>query len=644
MNINLREIITDKLQHLDIVSSIIFLIAGCGLLVYYIVNPSQSFMLMLSSVLIISALVYIYNRNDLKINTINDNLSGRISCRESKIISISYYIIVILATLSLTLVVSNQRPIIFFVLIAISSILLYISIIYYKLKEIFYLVKIFILVFLVNCSTIFFFSGGGTDTWTHLAMNKLLVSSGSILSLYGKEPDFPMSHIAIAISSIVPSISVEIATYLILSINLMLSGLCLYLFTKNLFGYKVGLCACLIYLMSTNIIFWSIFPQTTTYGIIIITYVLYLVQKILLLSKKEIILPYLICIILFMIAIILGHAVSTFALLMILCCLILTVITSKITMKENYNGDNIKGLLLLPIIFGIGTITYWTIAKYDYYLYDASFLDKMGGSIRDFLQSDISSVVISSGSVSPTFDISSVAVYMLDKAGFFICLIFTFISLYILFSKKNHSFFGNFLISVTGVLLFLIYIFPFFGSDLLISGRWYSYLSFFLAITMAISLVTLNKVKLGRVINIIIIGMFVFASITSLSVNMDNPVYQSQESFSRNIYSFSEKESAYTISSITENKIYTDLRYNFLFNDKYVGNYYWMATDKDTLSSDSNYLYPPDDILVIRVTDIDGFVELSRDKPSLLDTNYLKLLSSKHSLIYNIGDVEGYIT
>ena len=147
-------------------------------------------------------------------------------------------------------------------------------------------------------------------------MNEVLAQVGNIGVLFDKEEFFPIMHINVAISQIVPGLPVKDASMFSIILPLVISSICVYLVGRELFDEKIGLLGMLIVNISDYHNWWGVAPQTTSYGVIIFSsqYLLYkltnLENKINLSNKIK----WLAILLTLMFTMIMAHAVSSFIL------------------------------------------------------------------------------------------------------------------------------------------------------------------------------------------------------------------------------------------------------------------------------------------------------------------------------------------
>lgn len=639
-------------KHLDLFVAIVFLFCGFLLLGLYFFSPSISLLLVYSLPLLIGSLLYVlyYYQYHLKKTVIikSETLSNP---KIDKSLSIGYYLAITLAFLSQLVSEQSHRSFLFFILIALGTGFICASIITKKNKSTENLFKIILLGFVIHSSVYLFFGGGGTDYWEHLWMNENLASSGNILSLIGKEITSPIMHINVAIMIIIGGVTGKIATILSISLPYLISCTCIFLVTRKLFDDKMGILATLILIVTNECIFWALFPQTTTYGVILSYFTIYILINIWADHKSKIMWEYYILSAIFMIILPLTHAVSSFILLIVLCTfsfayIIYVLISRTISHIKIYD-------LAIPLVYGIWLFFNWVyISLVDYHNYDATFFSKMSYMLKEVIFSN--NELVFASTQSSNINIFDSILYLLNNLGFSISLVFVFLGICMLLHKSNISIIISAMIITTGTMFIVAYALPLIGSDLLLSDRWGVFITFFLSIIMSFSLVRLlsstNKCKLMGVSIIVIIIFFSFFMVSGTDVNGDSPNIIPEIIVASNVYSYAEITASNTIDRLTDNIILTDMRYGFTFGGVNAGSNYWVPGWSppliNTLSSNPKNMEYRGDIIIWRLSMLSRPVTVldnnSNYITTLLGDSYLNSIDGSYNKIYDIHDAYGY--
>ena len=110
----------------------------------------------------------------------------------------------------------------------------------------------------------------GYDTWTHAALNELIVQKGTILSVLGKEASYPFQHLMVALADILCGVDIRIASLLAVTIPLILvSSLAVYFIVSKVCNSRCALLAMLMFVFFAPVISWAQFAQTTSYGFLV---------------------------------------------------------------------------------------------------------------------------------------------------------------------------------------------------------------------------------------------------------------------------------------------------------------------------------------------------------------------------------------
>ena len=133
-----------------------------------------------------------------------------------------------------------------------------------------HILKISILSFLSVFSIFKIYVWTGYDTWTHATLNELIVRTGDILSVLGKEASSPVQHLMVASTDIMCGVDIRIATLLAVTVPLiLLSSLVIYFIVNRVCDSKCALLSMLIFVFLSPVIFWEQAAQTTSFGVLV---------------------------------------------------------------------------------------------------------------------------------------------------------------------------------------------------------------------------------------------------------------------------------------------------------------------------------------------------------------------------------------
>ncbi|HOX36237.1 MAG TPA: hypothetical protein PLO06_11120, partial [Methanoregulaceae archaeon] len=338
-------------ENADLFAGISGIIAGLFITSLYLVSPTIH-LFMLGGSLALFSLAYLVVKKRPRGTESRMSMPGKI------ILEIVFFALYVA---SLLLVFTrDDRPLAYFVLIALCAgcTALSISKVTTKPETLLQILKIFLLSFNVKSLPIFSV-GSGIDYWTHLAMNDSLSAGGFISALAGKEQFFPVMHIQTAVMQVIADVPVKEASFLAISLPLIISSVCVFLVARSLFSVQAGLIAMLIVNMTDYLTYWGYATQTTTFGICLF-YFLMLVVFHRAQTKRDKTIWSTIFIIL-SVALVLGHAVSSFIFLVALSGLF----AGSCMYKAMYgrHAEIFPSVLVLSL-YGIILFEQWFVALY----------------------------------------------------------------------------------------------------------------------------------------------------------------------------------------------------------------------------------------------------------------------------------------
>lgn len=174
-------------------------------------------------------------------------------------------------TVLLILQYYELRPDSYFIICSILAGILAFSILFsprYK-SSITHLIKISIFSFLTTFSIFKIYYWAGNDTWEHAGWNELVSNIGNIYATLGKEVDYPIQHIFVAITDILVAVDIRTASVLAIGIPSVLLSVVIYIILRKVIGEKFALISCLLTNLSPYLIEWRIYAQTTSYGLLV---------------------------------------------------------------------------------------------------------------------------------------------------------------------------------------------------------------------------------------------------------------------------------------------------------------------------------------------------------------------------------------
>ncbi len=536
-------------ENLDTIAGIAGIVFGIAITSLYLISATIH-LLMLGPALTLASSLYLAMKNQETV------LSESIA-KPAKILLEIIFFVLFSASL-LTLHASEGRPLLYFVLIALSAGFLALSIAFLKGKgeAVIQIVKILMVSFNLKYSLFLGYYGVGSDYWVHLTDNNNLSQYGFIEILSGKAPFYPLMHIQVAITDIITDTPIKDATNLAIIVPLVISTICIFLVARDVINAKVGLFAMLIVNITDFHTYWGAAPQTTTYGICLYYFLIFFIFRgaTTNLNKKT----WLALTLLFIPVLILAHAVSSFIALISILGLIIGSCICRICYD---NRAVVLPPILVLLLYGVVLLQHWLVALYQ--MREETFFDAITSTLityitehADFLNRPeaISGYV---AMLPPLFE------RMADTAGLALLMFLSAIGCLFWLSKNYRSAFTFPMIVCTIVLLFITFGFPLFGIRNIIPSRWFAFMYFFLSIMAAFALLTiLSKTpekRLRLVACFLILCCLTFFMTTSTIANEDSPFWLQETTISM-AYTAQEGIGAKTLSNVSE-RMLVDSRY-----------------------------------------------------------------------------------
>lgn len=553
----------NTLHRLDIVASIIGLVAGVFITSLYLISPT-AYLISIGWAISLASLLYLIF---FKSKIANNELVNLSRSKSSKYLLEATLLIL----LSISIVVfhaSESRNIYYFLFISLCSGIVALLCIHQANRNdiIINILNIALISFNIKLAKFYFYGGSGTDYWTHLRMNEILAQNGKIEVLLDKEQFFPTMHINVAIAQIVPDLSSKDASMFSITVPLVISSIFVYLIGRELFGQNAGLLAMLIVNISDYHNYWGFSPQTTSYGVIIFFISMYILYKTTYSKNK---LQWTIILFIMMFAVIIGHAVSSFILFVTLVGLLIG------SLSYNLIFTGIRKYFfspMLPIIYCITLLQVWFIANYR----------EDGGTFFSQISSSLLYYVVENAdllnrpeSVSEYQELMPPLTYsLLNNLGFSLLICLSIIGALYWLSVDFRSDETFSILICTVLLLGITYLFPFFGLRNIIPFRWYIFEYFFLSLMAAFAIIIIiqHTTKRRQMIAIFIffscLSFFMLTATLNNHTNHDSPLWLREYTISTT-YTIQELKGAETISRHSE-AAFSDRRYG----NSILGNYY----------------------------------------------------------------------
>ena len=619
-------------ENLDTLACILGIIFGILITSLYLISKTIH-LLMLGLALTFASLVYLALKN-------RQNVPNASTHKSTKIL---YEIIFFLlfSTSLMVLFTNENRPFSYFILIALCSGFLALSILHIntQFEIIFQILKIFMISFNLKYSLFISFAGTGVDYWIHLKMNSILVQEGFIDVLLDKEKFFPLMHIQTAVHQIITSTPIKEATNFAIILPLIISSICVFLVARKIFDEKIGLLAMLIMNITDYHTYWGSAPQTTTFGICIFFIIIFVIFQMALSNQNWKI--WTLILIIFFLSLILTHAVSSFILLIT----IMGLFVGSFAYKKFY--DNYAAVFPpIPLLFlyGIMLLEQWSIAVYneisgksffyvivstlDYYIIEHAVFLNRPESIAEYI------------TTLPPF-IERAA----NTVGLSLLMFLAAIGCLFWLSKSYRNRFTFSMLTCTILLLFITFGFPLFGIRNIIPSRWFAFMYFFLSIMAACAvLFVLTKIPKPRwrmiILAITIIGLTFFMSTSTIS-NLDHPLWLKNSTISTS-YTVQELKGAETLTRYS-NSVFSDSRYGGSVMEIYYESTTYSLFNEDPLERKGEIYvwrkYMMDRPIRVFVN-VKGYYD-SVECSVVLGEDYLKKLAMVQK-VYSDGDISGY--
>jgi len=634
----LHYIIRDKL---DIIIGVLGLVGGLAIMTLYLISPTIH-LLALGGALFFASLIY------LILSRINDVESGEVFfCnRRSTRYLLEATFMVLFALSLLEFHASENRTLSYFILVSICAgiLALLCAGVGERRDAIIPLIGIILLSLNLKLTKYYFYGGSGVDYWVHLRMNEMLAQVGDIGILFDKEEFFPIMHIYVAISQIIPGLPVKDASMVSIIIPLIISSVCAYLIGRGLFNDKIGLLGMLIVNISDYHNWWGVAPQTTSYGVIVFFFTVFALYKLTTLESDTNIInkiKWLPILLTLMFTMIIAHAVSSFVLLMTLTGLVAGSLLYSILISRE--RDRVFPMLMMA--YAIGLLQHWFVAIYR--ADGPPFFDQIIATLDLYITGYAG--FLNRPEAIPEYAalLPPISESLINTLGLALLIFLAVIgSLYWLSpnfrSKKTFS-----ILVCTTLLLGITFGFPLFGIRNIIPHRWFVFEYLFLGIMAAFATIHIARhMSRNQQICLIFVlftclSFFMLTATSNNLANLDSPLWLKESTISTT-YTIQEVKGAETISRYSE-QAFSDSRYG----GSVLGAYYGLQHDsfysKDLSDRAGDVFiwrsYMENRPIRMFIT-VEGYYKAVEDNV-VLGPEYQKLLE-KMQKIYENDDVCGY--
>jgi|WetSurMetagenome_2_1015567.scaffolds.fasta_scaffold05876_4 hypothetical protein len=556
-------------DNMDTIAAVLGIFLGIVIVCLYLISKTV-YLLTFGFALAIVCLIYILIKNK------KDFINTPVTAPTRNILEIAFFALYSLSLLILQY--SNGRPLLYFVLITLCAGLLTLSIWQVKSKfDVFLqIIKIFMLSFNLKYSIVMFYAGSGIDYWVHLFMNNQLANTGFTTVLVNKEIAFPLMHIQVALHEIVMNIAVKDATNTAIIIPFIIASVCIFFVANKFFGVKIGLLAMLIVNMTDFALYWGSAPQTTTFGVCLYYFIIFIIFQTVLQKRTQAL--WLIILFVFLLAMILGHAVSSFILLVSIAGLM----AGSCLYKIFYDNDaNIFPSITIIFFYGI---------LLEYIWYNALFSKKSDEGFFGFLVNTLDNSLSTQASflnrpetiTEYVIKLPPLIEQVLNVTGITLLIALGAIGCLFWLTKKYRNVYTFSMLTCTVSLMTITFVFPLFGIRNIMPNRWFAFFYFFLSIMAAFAifylLAKVPRPGVKSAMLVVIISCLTFFMITSTVSNLDSPLWLTQDTISTS-YTWQEIQGAETLTRYSGN-VFSDQRYG----DSILGDLY--NTQNSPLLSD----------------------------------------------------------
>lgn len=342
------------------------------------------------------------------------------------------------------------------------------------------------------------------DPNLHARWIEQLAALGHVSTFMAGYQSFPLMHIFGAMAMDITGLVVK-DTLFIIGICDIVSLIFIFLIIKHFFKNKIGMLSLLLLMVSTFHITYDIFNIPQTFGIALLNILIYL----LFCNKGESIkkgILYRAFAIIILIAIVLTHTIDSFAALIILVSIWLTV------QLLNYIRDPKDTDSPVPDI-PFSLILFMFIFEMAYWMYSAGFFSFFSDSVKwAFKVTELSPPVTTLAEGFQTIGLRWLPPYL----NIFLALIG---SLFLLKNRRNTIYFTMY---GWGVIIFVC-LSTFLNWYSFLPGRWFDYNEIVLIVPLVISLICLSSVFRNRALAMsIIVFIFSIIMVTNYNANVTN--------------------------------------------------------------------------------------------------------------------------
>ncbi len=453
--------------------------------------------------------------------------------------------------------IATERPLVFFIIVAIACALLVCSSYSAQHPRAVALVLCgAILLSLVVRGSVFFLTPGfpGSDAWAHDQLTRAILAEAHVPTEWSSTYylHYPAMHLAVATTALATGIDLKLALFAGIGLPLALSSLAVFVIVRRFTGHQAALLAALLVLFTSYHLQWGTQIIPTSLGLSLFTFALMLCLRTGSPGPKE-----LFILLLTAITLVLSHTVSSFILwtsLLVLVAVSLILQRVSHTIRLPYA---LRGISFMLLFMTVAMFAHWSTNPYTHA--GDSFLEWMLLTARDSIRMD-------AGFLERPWDAASsgaLADELASVSGF--ALFYFLVALGALQSlKRNERYFGLLAIAATvAILSAFVFAFPLFGIRTILPHRWFAFIWVLAAPLAAIGLLrlaVLTRNSVSAIAGAGIASLLAFLMVTAPVSNTDSPVYAASLTQRLTFYE-SELCAAAWLPTVTDGPVASDLQF-----------------------------------------------------------------------------------
>ncbi|WP_048190962.1 hypothetical protein [Methanobacterium sp. SMA-27] len=480
----------------------------------------------------------------------------------------------------------------------------------------------------IDLSQLLLFQGViGLDPWYHQFITLQSILNGHIIT-GTSYTNLPIFHLGVAITIILSSLNYKFSAILFCSIPiLILNTLFIFLISKKILNYKIGLLAALIMVTSSYFILDSIWIIPSSFAFIFVPIIIYLLFKSSIKVEKTVL------IFLMFAVIIMAHSISALAMLIILLIGFISSNFYKYINKKQILKYNLHISLTLFIFFTVFMLSWWAFAA-NGTIHTFKELFAWGFNIDNFITAP--NVILEYSKNLPLIS------KIVENINYMIFSFLAILGSFFMISKRNWDE-KSFTYAFIGLGVFFISYFSLVIGLGILQERWIYFSEILLSIPVAVAIFIIlnwlkNYSKTKIILSSIIFLLLTFFMVTNTLANVDG-FSLTQNTGVTYGYTNSEMDAAEFFNESYNGKISTDGIYGTSVFQDYLHNIYGINdVDEEIVGknfTDDNYLKVIRENIINNPSIFSGSVyKVNYDVNRFLDSHYNE--------IYDSGTVKGY--